>query len=67
MDQSEAVKQGKEYSVRVTGTGNKGDGVAHINGMAVFVRGGKVGDSCRILILRVESTYAVAEIVAEGS
>lgn len=60
-----AVEKGRTYDVVIMGEGKRGDGLARVNGMAVFVRGAKFGDKCRIKILGIESTYAIAEIAGE--
>lgn len=41
---------------------NRGDGIARLDGMAVFVKGGVTGDLCDIKIIKTAKNYAVGMI-----
>lgn len=57
------IDEGKEYEVTIDAQGNKGDGIAHIDGFVVFVKGAKAGESVKVRITAVRRTFAVGEIV----
>ena len=57
------VEQGKEYDVSVTEISRKGDGIARIQGFVIFVKGGLVGQNCKVKIIQVGNRFATAEIV----
>lgn len=57
------VETGKEYEVQITEISRKGDGIARIQGFVVFVKNGQVGQSVRVKITQIGSTFATAEIV----
>ncbi|HEY7507956.1 TRAM domain-containing protein [Candidatus Nitrososphaera sp. FF02] len=57
------VEEGKEYDVDVTEVSQKGDGIARVQGFVIFVKGGKVGDKCKIRITSVGPRFAIGEKV----
>ncbi len=57
------VEEGKEYEVTIDAQGNKGDGIAHIEGFVVFVNGAKAGEKVKVKITAVRRTFAVGEVV----
>ena len=57
------VESGKEYDVKITETSRRGDGIAKIQGFAVFVKDGKVGENVKIKINSVGARFATAERV----
>jgi len=57
------VEVGKEYDVEITERGNRGDGIARIQGFVVFVSGGNPGDKVKIRVTSVANRFAQAEIV----
>ncbi|MFQ5941104.1 MAG: TRAM domain-containing protein [Nitrososphaerales archaeon] len=57
------VEQGKEYDVSVTEISRKGDGIARIQGFVIFVKGGQVGQNCKVRITQLGNRFATAEIV----
>lgn len=63
---SKPVELGNEYDVEITDRGKSGsaDGIAKIQGLVIFVRGGKVGDKVRIKISAIGERFAKAEIVS---
>jgi len=57
------VEQGKEYDVSVTEISRKGDGIARVQGFVIFVKGGQVGQNCKVRITQIGNRFATAEIV----
>ena len=60
------VKVDEEYEVDVTETSQRGDGIARIDGLVVFVPNTKPGDHVRIRITRISRKFAEAELVERG-
>lgn len=57
------VELGKEYTVQITETSYKGDGVARVQGFVIFVKDGKVGNDVKIKITSIGNRFAKAELV----
>jgi predicted RNA-binding protein with TRAM domain len=57
------IEQGKEYEVTIDAVGRQGDGIAHVQGLVIFVKGAKMGDKIKIRITAVRERSAQAEIV----
>ena len=57
------VKVGEEYDVKIEDTSRRGDGVARIKGLVVFIPGGKKGEEAHIRITQVGRKFAIGEIV----
>ena len=57
------VELGKEYEVDVTETSRRGEGIARIQGLVVFIPGTKTGDHVRVRVTRVSRRFAEAEVV----
>jgi predicted RNA-binding protein with TRAM domain len=49
--------------VKVTEISRKGDGIARIQGFVIFVKGGRVGQDCKVRISQVSERFASADIV----
>ena len=60
-DSADAIqlKVGKEYEVDIT---RKGDGIARLQGFMIFVKGGKIGEKVKIMIIETRSRFAIARI-----
>ena len=58
------VETGKEYDVQITETSRQGDGIARVQGLVIFVKGGKVGQSCKVKITNVGARFATAELTS---
>ena len=56
------VKEGGVYDVEIISLGDKGDGVAKIDGFVIFIKGTQVGDKPRVKITKVLPKCAIAEI-----
>ncbi|MFC4248896.1 translation initiation factor IF-2 subunit beta [Natribaculum luteum] len=60
--QREAVEEGKTYTVEITGTGRKGDGVAEKGKYTIFVPGANEGDVVEIYIENISGNLAFARL-----
>jgi len=56
------VEKNKEYEVTVENIASDGNGVAHIDGFAVFIPMSAVGDVLQIKIIKVNRRYAVGRV-----
>ena len=54
------LEVGKEYEVDITQIGDRGDGIARIQGFVIFVKGGNIGEHVKIMITKVRSRVAIA-------
>ncbi|MFH2105874.1 MAG: TRAM domain-containing protein [Candidatus Micrarchaeota archaeon] len=52
---------GDELEVTIETHGKQGDGIAKKDGFVLFVKNSKKGDVCRIKVIDVKLTYAIAE------
>jgi len=59
------VEVGKVYDVEVTDTSKRGEGIAKIEGLVIFIPGAKVGQKLKVKITRVSARFANGE-PAEG-
>lgn len=62
---SDPVEEGEQYEVTIEDTGDKGDGIAKVDGLVVFVEGTDVGDEVTIKIDNVGRSAAFASVVDE--
>ncbi|WP_121741315.1 translation initiation factor IF-2 subunit beta [Natronorubrum halophilum] len=60
--QTEAVEEGKTYTVEITGTGRKGDGVAEKGSYTIFVPGAEEGDVVEIYIKNISGNLAFSRL-----
>jgi len=60
--QREAVEEGQTYTVEITGTGRKGDGVAEKGQYTIFVPGANKGDVVDIYIKNISGNLAFARL-----
>lgn len=61
------VKEGQEIEVKIEAVGEKGDGIAKVDGFVLFVPNAKVGDEVKIKITRVLRKVGFAEVVGKAS
>ncbi len=57
------VKIGDVYNLHIESVGHSGDGVALIDGFAVFVKGAKLGDDVKIKIEAVKRNFAFGKLI----
>ncbi|ELY40489.1 translation initiation factor IF-2 subunit beta [Natronorubrum tibetense] len=60
--QADAVEEGKTYTVEITGTGRKGDGVAEKGKYTIFVPGAEEGDVVEIYIKNISGNLAFSRL-----
>ena len=60
------VEVGKEYEADIQEMSRRGEGIARIQGLVVFVPNTKTGDHVRIRITRISRRFAEAEVVEKG-
>lgn len=61
-----AAKKNEVYPLRIEGYGSAGEGVARLDGQAVFVKGALAGELCQVQLLKVGKSAAwgrVAQVV----
>jgi len=57
------VEIGKEYEVDIQEASRRGEGIARIKGLVVFIPNTKPGDHVKIRITRISRRFAEAEVV----
>jgi predicted RNA-binding protein with TRAM domain len=60
------VEVGKEYDVEIQETSRRGEGIARIKGLVIFVPNTKTGDKVKIRITRISRRFCEAEVVGKG-
>lgn len=60
------VEVGKEYEVDITEKSRRGEGIAKIEGLVLFVGNANPGDHVKVRITRISSRFAEAEVVGKG-
>lgn len=61
------VKVGDELDVSIEAVGEKGDGIAKIEGFVLFVPGAKEGKRVRIRVTKVLRNVGFAELVGDAA
>jgi len=64
-DRVAPVKVGAELDVRIEGVGEKGDGIAKVQGFVLFIPGVRAGDEVRIRVTRVLAKVGFAEVLSK--
>lgn len=57
------VEKNKEYIVNIIDNGCEGEGIAKIDDFAIFIPGAIQGEKCKILIVKVLTSYAFGKII----
>ena len=57
------VEAGQEYEVDIQETSRRGEGIARIQGLVIFVPNTKTGDHVKMQVKRVSRRFAEAEVV----
>jgi predicted RNA-binding protein with TRAM domain len=60
------VEVGKVYDLEVTDTSKRGEGVAKVEGLVVFIPGAKPGQKLKVRITRVSQRFAIGEPAGAG-
>ena len=61
------VKEGDTYDVTIEGIGEKGDGIAKIQGFVIVVPKTQQGQRVKVKITAVRGKVSFAEVVGEGA
>jgi predicted RNA-binding protein with TRAM domain len=59
------VDVGKEYEVDIQEVSRRGEGIARIEGLVIFVPNAKQGEHVKIKVTRISRRFAEAEVVGE--
>jgi predicted RNA-binding protein with TRAM domain len=59
------VEVGKEYDVEIQEISRRGEGIARIQGLVIFVPNAKQGQHIKIRITRISRRFAEAEVVGK--
>jgi len=59
------VEVGKEYDVDIQELSRRGEGIARIQGLVIFVPNAKQGDHIKIKVTRISRRFAEAEVVGK--
>ena len=60
------VKVGDEIDVKIEAVGEKGDGIAKVQGFVLFVPSTKEGEECKVRVTRVLRKVGFAEKIGEA-
>jgi predicted RNA-binding protein with TRAM domain len=60
------VEIGKEYEVDISETSRRGEGIARIQGLVIFIPNTKPGDHVKIKVKNISRRFAEAEVVKKG-
>jgi 23S rRNA (uracil1939-C5)-methyltransferase len=58
-----SLEKNQEYEITIEDMGNEGEGIGHINGMAVFVKDTVPGDVAKIKIVKAKKSYAYGRLM----
>lgn len=61
------VEVGKEYDVEIQESSRRGEGIARIKGLVVFVPNTKPGDKVKIRVTRISRRFCEAEVVGAAA
>jgi len=67
MNRRVPVSVDQEFDVKIEAVGEKGDGIARVQGFVLFVPGVKEGDNVRIRVTKVLQKVGFAEVVTGSS
>jgi predicted RNA-binding protein with TRAM domain len=60
------VEVGQEYEVDIQETSRRGEGIARIQGLVIFIPNTKPSEHVKITITRISRRFAEAEVVGKG-
>ena len=58
-----SLEKNQEFEITIEDMGNEGEGIGHLDGMAVFVKDTVPGDVARIKIIKVKKNYAYGRLI----
>ena len=63
---SKPVEEGAEYDITIEAVGEKGDGIAKVEGFVIFVPGTKEGDKVKVKVEKVLRKFAIGKVIGES-
>ena len=57
------IEKNKEYKVEIIDNGYEGEGIAKINDFTIFIDGAIKGEICKILIVKVNKSFAFGKLM----
>ena len=57
------LEKNNDYEIEIKDMGSEGEGIGHIDGIAVFVKNGVIGDTLKVKITKVKKNYAYGRVV----
>ena len=57
------IQKNKEYVVEIIDNGYEGEGIAKIDDFTIFIKGAIKGEKCKILIVKVNKSYAFGKLL----
>jgi predicted RNA-binding protein with TRAM domain len=60
------VEVGKEYEVDIQELSQRGEGIARIQGLVIFVPNTKQGEHVKVKVTKISRRFAEAEVIPEG-
>lgn len=57
------VEKNKEYEVKIIDNGYDGEGIAKIDDFTIFIKGAIKGEICKILIVKVNKSFAFGKLL----
>ncbi len=57
-----AIRKGDVFDVKIDGIGKNGDGIAHVDGFVIFVKGAKEGKKVKVRITDVKPEFGFGKI-----
>jgi predicted RNA-binding protein with TRAM domain len=57
------VEVGNEYEAEIVDISRRGDGIAKIQGLIIFVPNTKQGENAKFKVTRVENRFAIGELL----
>ncbi len=63
LEKGQPVRVGEIKEVKIEAIGNKGDGIAKVNGFVIFVPGTELNDRVKIRITKVLKKFGFAEVI----
>jgi|TARA_Y100000031_G_C8245251_1_gene397730 predicted RNA-binding protein with TRAM domain len=66
-DRNVPINEGEEHNVKIDAVGEKGDGIARIQGFVVFIPGVKEGDEVKIKVTKVLRKVGFGEVIGKAT
>ena len=57
------MKKNEEYQIRIDDMGVNGEGIGHVDGLALFVKDALIGDTVRVKVMKMQKNYGFARLL----